>query len=138
LAPSRVLLEYPPLAVLTNGFLHALNELRQCAILSIRPQLARVLYQQIEEIVASLVTQKSTARSPARQKDLASLAQGAAEHFVPFIDRCFNAVFQTTLSLLDVAALLHTLETLFERKSVRPTSHSEPSLRPAHSMPIPI
>ena len=41
LAPPTCLLDYPPLAVLTNAILAGLNEVRQCAPVAVGPELAR-------------------------------------------------------------------------------------------------
>lgn len=42
-SPPAVLLNYPPLAVLTNGYLSALNELRYCAPMAMQQSLSDIL-----------------------------------------------------------------------------------------------
>ena len=118
-APNRVLLDVPPLAVLTNAYLHGFNELRQCAIITIRPKLAEILMQELQKVVDRIIAQKSIARS-ARQQDFAYLAEVAARHFIPYIERCFNHIFQSTSSLLDTSQVLDPLSELFQEKHKQP------------------
>lgn len=42
-SPPYSLMDHPPLALLTNGLLSAFNELRHCALLSLRDQVAQVI-----------------------------------------------------------------------------------------------
>ena len=108
-APNRILLELPPLAVLTNSFLNAFNELRQCAIVTIRPQLAKAVYASLNEIVERIKAQKSTARST-RQADFTRLAQVCAEHFLPYIEKIFSHIFGVREEpLLNIQSLVTNL-----------------------------
>jgi hypothetical protein len=54
LAPPMMLLAYPLLAELCNAMLSSLNDLRLCAILTLRIQLAATLQQTLERVVGSL------------------------------------------------------------------------------------
>jgi len=114
MAPNRILLEVPPLAVLTNSYLHALNELRQCGLITIRSRLAGILYNELEKVVENIASQKSISRST-RQQEFSQMAQVAAEHFVPYMEKCFNHIFQSSSTLLDTAPLLDKLGELFEK-----------------------
>lgn len=51
LAPPSCLLDYVPLASLTNSLLAALNDLRQCAPLAVGPDLAQEMRRLLESIV---------------------------------------------------------------------------------------
>lgn len=115
-APNRILLEVPPLAILTNAYLHALNELRQCAIITIRDKLGEILLQNLRKLVDLIVAQKSVSRSN-RQADFSYLAQITVEHFVPYIEKCFNHIFQSS-SLIDTNTLLDSLNELFVKQTI--------------------
>lgn len=51
LTPPHSLLDYPPLASLTNALVSAFNELRQCAPLAMGPEVAQELRRLLESIV---------------------------------------------------------------------------------------
>ena len=51
LSPPHTLLDFPPLAHLTNALIHAFNELRQCAPLSLAPSIAQELRRLLESTV---------------------------------------------------------------------------------------
>ena len=64
-APPYSLMEHPPLAILTNGLLSALNELRHCAPLSMQHTVAAVLtvgphlYRPLDTLDAATLLSKS-------------------------------------------------------------------------------
>jgi hypothetical protein len=60
LSPPYVILEHLPLAVFTNGALHALNELRHCALLALARPLADLLQASLEQVASALVHYKHT------------------------------------------------------------------------------
>ena len=51
LSPPHSLLDFPPLAHFTNALVHAFNELRQCAPLSLAPSIAQELRRLLESTV---------------------------------------------------------------------------------------
>eukprot|EP00850_Spirogloea_muscicola_P002714 SM000010S04352 [mRNA] locus=s10:1079419:1087306:+ [translate_table: standard] len=68
-APPYSLMEHPPLAVFVNGVLAALNELRHCAPIALRGQLAKELQKTLENVSFSLVRYHQTQilRDPEQQ-----------------------------------------------------------------------
>jgi hypothetical protein len=57
--PPWTLLDYPPIATLTNGYLTALNELRSCAPISIQKTLANYLSASLVTVGNHLLNYKS-------------------------------------------------------------------------------
>ena len=51
LTPPHSLLDYPPLANLTNTLIQAFNDLRQCAPLALGPEISQELRRLLESIV---------------------------------------------------------------------------------------
>ena len=51
LSPPHTLLDFPPIAQLTNALIHAFNELRQCAPLSLAPSIAQEIKRLLESTV---------------------------------------------------------------------------------------
>ena len=51
LSPPHTLLDFPPVAQLTNALIHAFNELRQCAPLSLAPSIAQEIKRLLESTV---------------------------------------------------------------------------------------
>ena len=49
--PPHTLLDYPPLATLTNALVQAFNDLRQCAPLAVGPEVAQELKRLLESTV---------------------------------------------------------------------------------------
>ena len=55
LSPPHSLLDYPPLATLTNVLIQAFNELRQCAPLAGGPEISQELRRLLESVVHDVV-----------------------------------------------------------------------------------
>lgn len=53
--PPHSLLDYPPLATLTNVIIHAFNDLRQCAPLAGGPEISQELNRLLESTVHDIV-----------------------------------------------------------------------------------
>lgn len=51
LTPPHTLLDYPPLAILTNALVQAFNDLRQCAPLAMGPEVCQELRRLLESTV---------------------------------------------------------------------------------------
>ena len=95
LAPPYSIMVHVPLAVLTNGVLTALNDLRHCALLSTIGPSASLLEQCVEHSCASLLHYTQT-RSLSLQ-DLAlfhSAVKSMLEVCLPYYSSCFSRVFQ--------------------------------------------
>mmetsp|Transcript_17708 Transcript_17708/g.36758 ORF Transcript_17708/g.36758 Transcript_17708/m.36758 type:complete len:550 (-) Transcript_17708:1263-2912(-) len=112
-APPAAVLDYPPLAVLLNGILSALNEVRSCAPIALAPVLARDLERSLLNTVEVL----SRVRPKLIEKHHCSHFQSmvimlrdvVTIHAALCLDRCMNrrsllkmeAIQQATAALLD-------------------------------------
>ena len=97
LAPPYSIMEHLPLAVLTNGILTALNDLRHCALLSTIEPSSSLLERCVEHSCASLLHYAQT-RSLA-SSDLAlfhSAVKSMLNVCLPYYSACFSRVFKMT------------------------------------------
>jgi len=95
LAPPYSIMVHVPLAVLTNGVLTALNDLRHCALLSTIGPSASLLEKCVEHSCASLLHYTQT-RSLSSQ-DLVifhSAVKSMLDVCLPYYSACFSRVFQ--------------------------------------------
>lgn len=95
LAPPYSIMEHVPLAVLTNGILAAMNDLRHCALLSTVDLSASLLDECVEHSCASLLHYSQT-RTLSSQ-DLATFhlaVKTMLEVCLPYYSACFSRVFQ--------------------------------------------
>lgn len=51
LTPPQIILDIPPLAIMTNAFVTALNQLRQCAPLALGPD----VYMEVKRLLESII-----------------------------------------------------------------------------------
>lgn len=79
-APDQELLDFPPLAILCNGYLAAFNELRQCAPLAVRSRVAKVMEDNIRTFTAAVV-----ARSHQKSDELRAFAKISARVLIPYL-----------------------------------------------------
>ena len=114
LAPPQQLLEYSFLASYTNGLLAALNELRQCAPLSLVQPLARRYEDSLRTVqravksaapralagssssvhASSASAQQSEADAAAMVEQHQRMVKLVGEVMLPYLVRCFHAVFR--------------------------------------------
>eukprot|EP00727_Mastigamoeba_balamuthi_P013266 m51a1_g8562 Conserved oligomeric Golgi complex subunit 8 (1256) ;mRNA; f:176262-180725 len=114
-APPMRLLDYPPLAVLTNGVLTALNELRQCAPASLKGELGQCLAHRLLGCLDELAT-AAAAADPADKDGVAAIAEAACEDMLPFLCRCYDAVFKSPTAVVSCSALAKTVSHLYRKK----------------------
>eukprot|EP00027_Filamoeba_sp_ATCC50430_P004536 CAMPEP_0168555300 /NCGR_PEP_ID=MMETSP0413-20121227/8255_1 /TAXON_ID=136452 /ORGANISM="Filamoeba nolandi, Strain NC-AS-23-1" /LENGTH=644 /DNA_ID=CAMNT_0008586129 /DNA_START=51 /DNA_END=1985 /DNA_ORIENTATION=- len=118
-SPPFSLLDYPPLAVLANGYITALNELRQCAPLSLSKKLADRLGEGLYSMAVALQSFKKEPFRPLDQEEtkvFSSMCQAAAERMIPHTARCFDSVYHSAKSLVDTSKALSVLETMYEKQ----------------------
>lgn len=106
LAPPYALMEHLPLAVLTNGLLAALNELRHCALLSMAQPMAGLLQAALEQAASALAHYKHSRALGESEAPLFRAAVEAMSHVVvPYIGSCFARVFPGAGVGVDAAAV---------------------------------
>lgn len=111
LAPPYALMEYVPLAVLVNGLLGALNELRHCALASLAAPMAGLLQAALEQAAGAMVHYKHSRALAANE---ATLFRGAVESMgetvVPYVNGCFQRIFPGAGVGVDAAAVVAVLQ----------------------------
>eukprot|EP00128_Syssomonas_multiformis_P017487 Colp12_sorted_trinity150504_noHs@31980 len=148
-APNS-LLDHVLLSVLANGYLRALNELRQCAPLAIAGHLARHLEASMlmaTKAIADLHTAHSQSLTRSERAVLVRLAKVAAVDFVPFISRCFDAVYasvpgpkghtRSPAMRLNTVAIIEPLAEIYATAPATPFTPSM-SLDASQSASVPI
>jgi hypothetical protein len=95
LSPSHELLEFPFLAVFTNACLNQLNQLRQCAPLSLEAPLGARLEQELLSVVAGARELRSEGLVITAQQESALLRflKLLQEVLLPHLGRCFDRIF---------------------------------------------
>eukprot|EP00884_Botryococcus_braunii_P004421 jgi/Botrbrau1/13980/Bobra.117_2s0010.1 len=92
--PPYVLMDHPPLAILANGILAALNELRHCAPLAVAHSLGSILQEGLSAAVRAMAHCKATRLLPDEE---GQLLEGACDALiftlVPYISTCFTKVY---------------------------------------------
>lgn len=114
LTPPHSLLDYPPLAVLTNTLIQAFNDLRQCAPLALGPEISQELRRLLESVVHDIGEYHKVEHTSFTEKEseaFMQLSRVTVEDFLPFIKKCFDAVFSESaieqLALSTPYALRH-------------------------------
>eukprot|EP00698_Gefionella_okellyi_P007193 TRINITY_DN1746_c0_g4_i1.p1 TRINITY_DN1746_c0_g4~~TRINITY_DN1746_c0_g4_i1.p1 ORF type:complete len:479 (+),score=92.19 TRINITY_DN1746_c0_g4_i1:17-1453(+) len=94
-APPTILLQFTPLALLTNDMLTALNDLRQCALLSLREHFIAE-FQRVFQVVVDTIA-AFRANHTLRESETAGFAafsSVAVDVCLPYLSRCLNAVYK--------------------------------------------
>ena len=92
--PPLELLGHPPLAVLTNGLLAALNEIRHCAALSLRPRVAGGLEAALRDAAGTLagLGEAAVLEGPEREGH-AEFCRAFREVAVPYLAGCLGKIY---------------------------------------------
>jgi hypothetical protein len=114
--PFPVLLEYPSVALLVNGFLTTFNELRQCAPLSLQQAISEQLEREFNSIVTVLVLLRNeTHLNTEEEKAFSELSRIVSEIALPYLLRCCSRVFlQTSNPLFEVSKITSRLAGFYE------------------------
>ncbi|XP_030240048.1 conserved oligomeric Golgi complex subunit 8 [Drosophila navojoa] len=95
-APPETLLDFYPLAVLCNGYLNALNELRLCAPFAVATDVTCCLQSSLQLVaqrVLAFYRQEQQAFTPNERETFAKLCSCFAYDLVPYVQRCIHGVF---------------------------------------------
>lgn len=96
LQPPLSLMDFPPLAHLTNSVLSALNEVRLCAPLTLAPQVTLALEDLMHQATLTLLNFHSTASPGWGLKDHTGwehLCSATSSIVLPYLQRCLSAMF---------------------------------------------
>eukprot|EP01112_Ceratiomyxa_fruticulosa_P014064 TRINITY_DN4005_c0_g2_i1.p1 TRINITY_DN4005_c0_g2~~TRINITY_DN4005_c0_g2_i1.p1 ORF type:complete len:671 (+),score=136.86 TRINITY_DN4005_c0_g2_i1:170-2182(+) len=114
LSPPHTLLSFPPVAVFTNAILSAFNELRQCAPLGIQHALTHRLRESLITIVAAMQSlPNQIALDPEQEKGYHKMCKSVSEVFLPYISKCWDAMWHSNRTLLDTGALIESLGRIY-------------------------
>jgi len=110
-SPPYSLMEHFPLAVLTNGLLGALNELRHCAMLSMVKPMAGLLQAALEQAASTLAHYRHSRSLGEPEAQLFRAAvQAMSETVVPFVDASFKRIYPGSSAGVDAAAISAVLQ----------------------------
>jgi hypothetical protein len=97
LVPPAALMEHPPVAVLVNGVLAALNELRHCATWGSRAPCGRALQSTLDGAALAMVSFSHSHPLPeGEMQQFRAAARMLADVAAPFLVACFSRVFAAT------------------------------------------
>lgn len=107
LSPPYAIMEHFPLAIFTNCVLAALNDLRHCAMLSLRKPMGLLLQAALEQVASSLVHYRHThSLSDSEGQLFRSAAKALVDIVAPYISTCYSRVFSPGAPKLDIAAVV--------------------------------
>lgn len=129
LYPPIELLQHPPLATFTNDVLTAFNGLRHCVPLSLVSAVTDSVQSALKVIIQTTCTFHRTEAAALNETERATLAhfcQVLGRQLVPYISRCLEALFPTSVlrglncsSSLDVSSLQLLLEPIMPQETVQ-------------------
>jgi len=117
LPAPRILLDFPPLAILTNTILETFNELRMCWPYSLKTALTKHLTQNLARILEKLREHKNqTTMNELEQQMFGEMCQIVSEEFLPHMGKCLDTVFQSSVRLINVDDLQNSIADMYEIK----------------------
>ncbi|XP_064554152.1 conserved oligomeric Golgi complex subunit 8 [Drosophila montana] len=140
-APPETLLDFYPLAVLCNGYLNALNELRLCAPFAVATDVTCCLQRSLELVakqVLAFYRQEQQAFTRNERETFVKLCSCFAYDLVPYVQRCIHGVFppQSITVHLGISLLQleqHQLTYLMQAQILEPLKHLLPTKVLIHS-----
>ncbi|XP_023160668.2 conserved oligomeric Golgi complex subunit 8 [Drosophila hydei] len=134
-APPETLLDFYPLAVLCNGYLNALNELRLCAPFAVATDVTCCLQSSLQLVaqrVLAFYRQEQQAFTPNERETFVKLCSCFAYDLVPYVQRCIHGVFPPQSITVHLGISLLQLEQqqltfLLQPQIMEPLKHLLPS-----------
>jgi len=119
-----ILLDFPPLAIFANAILNLFNELRTCWLFSIQTRVATLFQQSLSTMIQKLADHKALESSLLQPEYLLleKMCQVAHSSLVPYLVKCFNTIFNSPRSLIDLTQLQESLSPLFKSSIELPTT----------------
>jgi hypothetical protein len=95
LPTDNPLLAHPPVAILANRFIAALNELRHCALLTLRARVAAAMERTLLDAAAKLLAAVAASAAAGNDTHVAAsaLARCFSQHLVAFVSGALRNVF---------------------------------------------
>ncbi|EDV98808.1 GH13522 [Drosophila grimshawi] len=112
-APPETLLDFYPLAVLCNGYLNALNELRLCAPFAVATDVTGCLQKSLQLVaqrVLAFYRQEQQAFTGNERETFVKLCSCLAYDLVPYVQRCIHGIFPPQLITVHLGISLLQLE----------------------------
>eukprot|EP01127_Copromyxa_protea_P022763 TRINITY_DN8335_c0_g1_i1.p1 TRINITY_DN8335_c0_g1~~TRINITY_DN8335_c0_g1_i1.p1 ORF type:complete len:526 (+),score=75.96 TRINITY_DN8335_c0_g1_i1:18-1595(+) len=115
LSAPIILLDYPPIALLTNAVLSTFNDLRTCWLYSIQDSATKHFQKFLKQAILRLFEYKEqhiSGKKPEDKELFSKMCIAFSEEVIPYLVKCFNRIFSTSKNLLNVAELQLSLCTL--------------------------
>lgn len=91
--PPALLVDYPALAALVNGYLSALNEARHCALVTIAVPIRELFAAGLARVAQVLAQPLPATTTTATAADARWLRDAFARYTVPYVARCVAALY---------------------------------------------
>eukprot|EP00731_Ephydatia_muelleri_P012108 Em0006g1002a len=126
LTPPQTILDIPPLAIMTNTFVIALNQLRQCAPLALGPDVfleVKRLFESIVHDVKEYFRLEHNSFTSDESDAFLHFTSVVLSDFLPFIVQCLEAIFPDVsvehLAFASSHAVFHQLPQVFPQNRAK-------------------
>lgn len=120
ISPPIILLDFPPLAILTNVILSTLNDLRTCWLQSMQVKLGKILFTFLSSIIQKLFEHRTQNINVAEPEELSLFLKMcfiASSELLPFIVNCFSTIFGSpNQKLIELSTLQNQLQPLLKER----------------------
>jgi len=118
ISPPILLLDFPPLAILTNVILSTFNDLRTCWLQTMQVKLARILNKLLKDIIQKLFEHRAQTINSMDREELElflKMCSVFSTECLPFVTNCFSSIFGAQ-KLIDLSTLQESLLPLLKEK----------------------